>query len=255
MNQDRERAVSTVFVALASDLATGSDVVDVLSGLTASCAQLLDIASAGLLLANRRGKLQIVAASSEATRVLEMFQLQVEQGPCLDCFHSRTPVSVPNLSKETTRWPQFAAAAQNQGFASVHAVPMRLQDHALGVLGLFGTQTGPLNGQDLALAQAFADVASVALIQDRSAADSHQVTSQLQGALDSRIVIEQAKGILAHHGSLDMEQAFAALRHFSRNHNQRLTDVARTLTSRQLDPEHVLAHAPHEARQSRRPEH
>ncbi len=243
MSQEREPAVSAVFVALTSDLATGSDVVDVLSGLTASCAQLLDIASAGLLLADRRGALHVVAASSDATRVLEMFQLQIEQGPCVDCFLTKAPVSVGDLSQERERWPRFVDAAYRQGFVSVHAVPLRLRERALGSLGLFGARAGELNEQDRALAQAFADVASVALVQDRVAADTNLVNDQLQAALHSRVVIEQAKGILAHQGELDMDQAFAALRRFSRDHNLRLTDVARTLVSRERDPAEVLAHA------------
>ena len=177
MTEDRGRDVAEAFVSLATTLAAGYDVLELLSGLTADCARLLDIASAGLLLADRKGVLHVLAASSEETPQLEIFQLQREQGPCLDCFHSKAPVSIESLIREADRWPQFAGAALNAGFRSVYAVPMRLRDNVLGALGLFGTTTGALNPADLRLGQEFADVASVALIQGRAAEDQTIVIS------------------------------------------------------------------------------
>lgn len=243
MTADRETAVTDAFVSLATSLADGLDPVDLLSGLTSDCARMLDVASAGLLLADRRGVLHVVAASSEATRTLEIYQLQRQQGPCLDCYQSGSPVSEADLSHEPRRWPQFAAAAVDAGFESVHAVPLRLRDNVLGAMGLFGSRTGALNADDLRLAQALAYVAAVALVQDTAAADKTVVTEQLQTALDSRIVIEQAKGILAHLGDLDMDQSFAALRGYARDHNLRLTDVARSVVNRELVGHQVLDHA------------
>lgn len=240
MTGGREAAVSQAFVDLANSMVDGVDVVDLLGGLTADCARLLDIASAGLLLADRRSVLHVVAASSEATRNLELFQLQREQGPCLDCFHSGAAVSVPDLSEESERWPDFVGAALSAGFASLHALPMRLQDNVLGALGLFGTTPGPLNDDDLGLGQALAHVASVALISDRATSDRAVVAEQLQSALTSRVLVEQAKGLLAQLGGLDMDQAFAALRRYSRDHNQRLGDVARKVVSRELRGQAVL---------------
>jgi transcriptional regulator with GAF, ATPase, and Fis domain len=208
----REHAVTQAFVAIANSLVDGNDTVDLLSRLATDCARLLDVASAGLLLADPRGVLHVVAASSERTHSLELFQLQREEGPCLDCYHHGSPVLVADLRQETERWPQFVAAATQGGFASVHALPMRLRDNILGALGLFGTLPGNLAEDDLELAQALAHVASVALVADKAATDQVAVSEQLQAALTSRIVIEQAKGLLAQLGNLDMEEAFAVLR-------------------------------------------
>jgi hypothetical protein len=240
--RDREHEVTQSFVALASRLAAGFDVVDLLAGLTTDCARLLDVESAGLLLANSRGVLHVVAASSEATRNLELFQIQRDEGPCLECYRAGTPVSVPDLAQEARRWPQFVAAAAEAGFGSVHALPMRLRDNVLGALGLFGKQVGQLNPEDLRLGQALADVASVSLVQDQALSDSKAVTGQLQVALNSRVVIEQAKGLLAQLGDLEMTEAFALLRRFARDHNRRLTEVGRALVSRALPAQQVIDH-------------
>ncbi len=243
MTDSREREVTQAFVSLASHLANGYDVVDLLNDLTVDCARLLDIASAGLLLADGRGVLHVMAASSERTRQLEVFQLQRAEGPCRDCFLERAAVSVPELVAESARWPQFVPAALEAGFASVHALPMRFRDSVLGVLGLFGTTVGALRPEDLTLGQALADVASVALVQDTAATDRTAVNEQLQTALTSRVVLEQAKGVLAQRGELDMPQAFVVLRQFARDHNLRLTKVAQEIVSRALSAEAVLEHA------------
>jgi hypothetical protein len=243
VSENREQQVIAAFVSLAGTLADGFDVVELMSGLTADCARLLDIASAGLLLADAGGVLHVLAASSEKTRQLELFQLQREQGPCLDCYEQGTAVSIPDLSQEAQRWPQFVQAATAAGFASVHAVPMRLRSHRLGTLGLFGTNVGALNAEDLSLAQALAHVASVALVQDKAVADHHVIVEQLQNALTSRVVLEQAKGVLASRGDLDMDDAFTVLRKYARDHNQRLTDVARAVVSRELSGQQLLEHA------------
>lgn len=240
MSVDRERGVTEAFVSLASSLVDGFDVVDLLSGLTSDCAKLLDIASAGLLLADGQGVLHVIAASSERTRSLEVFQLQREQGPCLDCYHSGAAVNVTDLSEQEQRWPQFVAAAAGAGFVSVHAVPMRLRGTVLGALGLFGTHVGALGADDLRLAQALAHVASVALVQEKATADNSALTDQLQAALSSRVVLEQAKGFLAQRGGLEMDEAFASLRRYARDHNQRLSDVARAVVSRELGSQQLL---------------
>ena len=243
MTGTREAEVARSFVSLASSLANGYDVVDLLDELTSDCARLLDVASAGLLLADGRGVLHVMAASSEQTRQLELFQLQREDGPCLECFRNGTPVSVPDLDEATERWPQFVPAARSVGFASVHALPMRVRDNVLGALGLFGTTVGSLNDDDLALGQGLADVASLALVQDQAAADKSALNEQLQTALTSRVVLEQAKGILAQLGGLEMPDAFAMLRNYSRDHNLRLTEVARAIVDRSLPGPQVLDHA------------
>jgi transcriptional regulator with GAF, ATPase, and Fis domain len=243
MSESRERDITQAFVSLASSLVNGHDVVDLLSDLTIDCAALLDVASAGLLLADGHGVLHVLAASSQRTHHLEVFQVQREEGPCLDCYRDAKQVSVPDLDQATERWPQFVKAARMAGFASVHALPMRLRDNILGTLGLFGTTTGALNPEDISLGQALADVASVALIQDKVAADRTAVNEQLQTALTSRVVIEQAKGVLAQQADLDMTQAFAVLRRYSRDHNLRLTDVAKAVVGRSLPAQQVVDYA------------
>ena len=243
MSADREHEITRAFVSIANSMADGVDVVDLLSGLTSDCARLLDIASAGLLLADGQGVLHVLAASSEGTRDLEIFQLQRDEGPCLDCFHTGQQIRVNDLSLETRRWPQFVAAATAAGFAAVHALPMRLRDTTLGALNLFSAKAGALAADDLDLAQALAHVASIALVTDKAASDKETINQQLQTALTSRITIEQAKGVLAQLGGLDMDQAFAVLRRYARDHNARLSDVAQRLIGRGLPAQELLDHS------------
>ena len=248
MPTERERHIVAAFVSLLGELANGLDVVDLLTELTTDCARLLDITSAGLLLADGTGALHLLAASSEETRVLELFQVQPSEGPCLDCFKSGVAVSVADLAKETERWPRLVPKALAAGYVSVHAVPVRLRNSVLGALNLFGTTVGPLSADDLDLAQALAHVAAVALVQDKAAADKDLIVSQLNTALTSRIVIEQAKGVLAQTGGLDMDEAFGALRRYARDHNLRLSAVAAAVVSRQLPSQQVLDHASRKAK-------
>ena len=240
---DREHAVTHAFVSLAGALVADYDVTDLHTTLTTVCAELLDVGSAGLLLVDSQGQLRVAAASSEHTRNLELFLLQCDQGPCLDCFYSGTAVTVADLSQEEARWPRFVPTAVAAGFFSVHALPMQLNGVRLGTLGLFGTATGALSGADLQLGQALADVASLALVANRTSLDHAQLTQQLQTALDSRVVLEQAKGQLAQLGGTSMEHAFAALRRYSRDHNERLASVAGRVVARELPGAQVLEHA------------
>jgi len=240
MSSARETEVTRAFVSLASSLVNGYDVVDLLNGLTEDCARLLDVASAGLLLADEHGVLQVLAASSEQTWQLELFLLQRAEGPCRDCHLTGLPVAVPDLGQSVDLWPQFVPAAVDAGFASVHALPMRMGDTVLGALGLFGTTVGALNLDDLILGQALADVASVALAQHKVAADRTRVNQQLQTALTSRAVLEQAKGVLAQQGGLDMTEAFAVLRRYARSHNLGLTQVAEAVASLSLPAQTLL---------------
>ncbi len=243
MTGSRERNIIQAFMDLSGELVDGYDIVDLLQQLTTSAAQLLDVASAALLLADQRGVLHLVAASSERTHDLEVVQLQRDQGPCLDCYHTGQPVIAADLAADPQHWPQFTSAARTLGFASVHAVPMRLRDTVLGTLGLFGTSPGTLDTDDLALAQALVHVASVAIVNEKSAAHRIVVNTQLQHALTSRILIEQAKGILAHVGKLDMDGAFTVLRRYARDHGDKLSDVARRIVNRDLRAEELLNHA------------
>ncbi len=237
----RERDVTRSFMALADSLVEDFDVVDLLTRLAVDCARVLDVAAAGVVLADAQGVMHVVAATSESSRSLELFQLQRDEGPCLDCYAGGQPVSVPDLAAETERWPQFTAAAHAGGFESAHALPLRLRDEVLGALGLFGAHAGALDEDDLALAQALAHVATIAILQHRAAASTGALTAQLQTALNSRVVLEQAKGVLAERGGLDMDEAFARLRDFARHHNRRLTDVAHAVVTGVLPTEQLLA--------------
>lgn len=236
----REASVAEAFVSLASALVRGYDLVDLLTELTEDCARLLDVAEAGILLADgESGQLFVVAASSAIAHDLETHQLLLGAGPCFDCYYSGAPVTTTDIGLDT-RWPAFSVAALSRGFRSVHAVPMRLQDRRLGGLNLFGSSTGALNGADLVLAQAFADVATVAILQDQVVVDSRLVTAQLQHALTSRVQIEQAKGILSVVGGVDMNLAFAHLRTYSRAHSLRMADVVQSVIDNSLDPRDLV---------------
>lgn len=226
----RETHVLEAVVSLVDSLLDDFDVVDLLTELTEQCAQLLDVASAGLLLANPRQYLHLMAATSEKTRDLELFQLQADEGPCLDCYATGRPVSVSDVSTEARRWPSFVAAAAEAGFASVHAVPLRAGSTVLGALGLFGTRVGRLNDADLLVAQTLAHIASVALVQEH-APTPQRVFPRLITALGNRIVVEQAKGFLSERLGVSMADAFDLLRRYSRTHDDRLTEVSRRLVS------------------------
>ena len=218
--------LSETFVELTDTMVAGFDVIDFLHVLTDRSVQLLDVSAAGLLLADPRGELRVVAASSEAARLLELFQLQNDQGPCLDCFRTGQPVTAADLDAEAHRWPRFAAAAQQAGFAAVQALPMRLRDQVIGALNLFRAVPGAFDPADIRIGQALADVATISLLHERSMRHSDTLNEQLQTALNSRVIIEQAKGKLAERLGLDMDQAFSVLRGHARTRNLLLSDVA-----------------------------
>jgi transcriptional regulator with GAF, ATPase, and Fis domain len=223
-----EVQLADVFVEMADTLVDDFDVIDFLHVLTERCVQLLGVSAAGLLLTDQRGTLQVVAASSERTRLLELFQLQTDQGPCVDCFRTGAPVSVADLPG-TDQWPRFTAAAAEVGYAAVHALPMRLRTEVIGALNLFDANPGALDAGKLRIGQALADVATIGLLQQRAITRGGAVTEQLQTALNSRVLIEQAKGILAERLSLELADAFTLLRAAARNHNRRLSDVAQAV--------------------------
>jgi GAF domain-containing protein len=219
--------LSDTFVDLADTMIADFDVIDFLQLLTDRSVALLAASAAGVVLADPRGELRVAAASSEAAGVVELFQIQNDQGPCLDCFRTGKPVTAADLTGPDQPWPRFAAAAAEAGFRSVEALPMRLRDQVIGALNLFRAGPGPLSPADLRIGQALADVATIGLLQERNVQRSDTLAEQLQAALNSRVIIEQAKGKLAERLSVDMDRAFALLREYSRSSNQRLTDVAR----------------------------
>ena len=219
--------LSGTFVDLADTMVADFDVIDFLHILTDRSVTLLAVSAAGVMLADPRGELRVAAASSEAAGLIELFQIQNDQGPCLDCFRTARPVTAADLTGPDQRWPQFAAAAARAGFRSVEALPMRLRDEVIGALNLFRATPEPLSPPDLRIAQALADVATIGLLQERAVRRMETVAEQLQAALNSRVVVEQAKGKLAERLSIEMDEAFGLLRVYARNSNQRLTDVAR----------------------------
>jgi GAF domain-containing protein len=217
------------FVELADTLVDDFDVMDFLHQVTVRCAEVLGVAAAGVLLTDQRGALRVVAASTEKTRLLELLQLQTDQGPCPECFHTGRPIAVPDLSTAASRWPRFVVEAGEIGFTSVYALPMRLRTDVIGALNLFGKEPGALDEDTIRLAQALADVATIGLLQARAIRQRDTLAEQLQTALNSRIVIEQAKGVIAERRRVDMDESFTLLRGTARTTNRRLSELARAV--------------------------
>ena len=220
--------LADVFVELADTLVDDFDLIDFLHVLTERCIQLFDVTAAGILVTDGQDKLQVVAASSERTRLLELFQLQTDEGPCLDCFRTGAPISAADL-RTTQRWPRFSAAAAEVGFAAVHALPMRLRTEVIGALNLFDTDPGTLAEDKVRVGQAFADVATIGLLQQRAIHRRDVLTEQLQTALNTRVLIEQAKGLLAERLQVNVAEAFTVLRNAARSRNRRLSDLAQAI--------------------------
>jgi transcriptional regulator with GAF, ATPase, and Fis domain len=223
-----EIQLADVFVEMADTLVDDFDVIDFLHVLSERCVQLLGVSAAGLLLTDEQDTLQVLAASSEQTRLLELFQLQTDEGPCLDCFRSGQPVSVADMGS-VGRWPRFAAAAAEIGFVAVHALPMRLRSEVIGALNLFDTKPIALDEAKLRVGQALADVATIGLIQQRTIRRRDVLTEQLQAALNSRVLVEQAKGVLAERLQVDVNEAFTILRDTARGSNRRLSELAQSI--------------------------
>ncbi len=242
MAASRESHVIEVFTGLADRLVDDFDVVELTTRLTEDCAKLLDVAAVGLLLADAVGELHLLAATSAEARKLEAFQLQRDEGPCLDCYHSGEPVSVTDLRIGPDRWPRFAVAAEQQGFRSVHAIPMRLRRSRLGALGLFGTAPGQLHGADQQLAQGLAHVASMAILQNNRnrTPDREALAPALQAAVASRAVVELAKGMLTELHGIGMEESFVRLRRYAADHHEALTEVARQVVERTISADQLL---------------
>jgi GAF domain-containing protein len=221
-----ERLAQT-FVELADTLVVGYDLMEFLQTLTDRCVELLEVDAAGLLLADSRGALRLVAASTEQARVVELFQIQNDEGPCLDCYHTGHAVIVSDLrtGSAAARWPQFAAAALEMGYAGVHAIPMRLRDQVIGTLNLFKTVPNGVDPGVVVVATALVDVATIGILQERAVRQQEVVAGQLQRAQNSRVIIEQAKGILAERLGVTPDEAFVILRRYARDHNHRLTEL------------------------------
>ena len=219
--------LATIFVEVADTLVDEFDLLDFLHTLTDRAGSLVGAAAAGLMLSDERGRLEFMAGSDENVRLIELFQLQNEQGPCLEAFRTGQPVINVDLAAAADRWPLFAPRATAAGFRSVHAFPLRLHGQVIGALNVFGdTKGGNFEGADIPIMQALADVATIGLMQERAIRRNEALTEQLQGALNSRIIIEQAKGALAQVHGVTVDEAFNQIRAYARSNNRRLTEVA-----------------------------
>lgn len=225
--------LADVFVDVADTLVDEFDLVDFLHNLTDHAVAVSGASSAGLMLADQNDTLQYMAASSEGARHLELFQLQHSEGPCLDCYRSHGPVIATELAQETERWPDFAPRAVEAGVRSVHAFPMRLRDRVIGALNVFDMVPLPLGSSDIKIVQAMADVATIAILQERAVSSAELLAEQLQGALNSRIVIEQAKGVISRDHGVSVDEAFSVLRTHARSNHLRLVDLAGDVVSGQ----------------------
>jgi GAF domain-containing protein len=239
----REARLNAAFVMVADTLTADYDVVDLLHTLVVECTVIVAATAGGLMLGDSLGRLQLVASTDESAELVEVMELAAGAGPCVDCFATGTSVSVPDIEASGQNWPDFRSAAGAQGFQSVHATPMKLRGQVVGTINLFNVAAGALSPRDAAVVQALADVATIGILQQRIATESQLVAEQLQRALDSRVLIEQAKGVLSQALGLSVDEAFGALRNYARNRNLTLHAVATSLIARTLSAE-VLAAEP-----------
>jgi len=230
----KETRLLQTFAILADTLVDGYDVVDLLQLLVDSCAELLDTTAAAILLADGHGELDVMASTSEASHLVEVIQLSAEAGPCVECFRSGEVVEVPDIADSPVEWSRFRDRALELGFESVHALPMRLRDNTIGTLNLLRDRTGTLDEEDRIAARAFADVATIGILHERSMRETAVLAEQLQGALSSRVVIEQAKGVVAHTNGVTIEQAFELIRRYARSHQLGISKVAAAIVDRSL---------------------
>ncbi|MEA9998731.1 GAF and ANTAR domain-containing protein [Cryobacterium sp. 5B3] len=234
IDSTREDRLIDTFATLADTLVADYDVVDLLQTLVERCADLFDIAAAGILLADADGELEVIASTSEASRLVEVMQLSARAGPCVESFTTGSVVSLPNVEDSPPEWQRFRDSAREQGFAAVFAIPLRLRETTIGALNLLSSVPGALPPGDVRAAQALADVATIGILQERTLRESMSVREQLTNALTSRVVIEQAKGVLAHSRGISMEEAFTLLRTYARTNRLLLSRVAQGLVEQTL---------------------
>jgi GAF domain-containing protein len=241
---ERQARLAERFVALADTLVDDYDVVEVLDGLMSTCLELLDVDEAGLLLTDPQGALQRVASSSEEAHLLELLQVQTREGPCFEAVATGRPIVVEDISGTSARWPTFAESAIAHGFHSVYAFPMKLREATVGGLNLFGSREDTLDEEGRRIAKALADIATIGILQQRSLHRSSLLAENLQRALNTRIVVEQAKGVLSERGNIPMEQTFDLLRSYARSNNLKLSDVAQAIVYPPSIADQVLAKRP-----------
>jgi GAF domain-containing protein len=240
----RESLLIATLVELADNLVDDFDLIEVLTMLCNRCVETIDVDAAGVMLVAPSGELQYVASSSESMRILELYQIQADEGPCMDCFSSGEAIVDCRLSAALELWPQFTPRALDVGFKSVYCLPMRLRGRIIGALNFFRETDTPLNTIDVVVAKGLADVATIAILQHQSSLDAKVLNTQLNKALNSRIIIEQAKGMVSQATNCDVDQAFARLRTHARNHNERLTALASAVVEGRVRPQDLDGAAP-----------
>ncbi|TFD89177.1 MULTISPECIES: GAF and ANTAR domain-containing protein [Cryobacterium] len=230
----RASLVSAAFMKLTDTLVGEYDVFDVLHTLVEACVEVLDATAAGILLADPGGELQVVASTSEESYLVEVLQQRAGAGPCVDCYLTGKVVTLGDIRTYLDTYPDFAAAALSQGFRSVHAIPMRVRHRSIGALNLFRSDTGDVTPEDAAIGQAMADIATISILQERTVREDAVVNEQLQRALNSRILIEQAKGVIAQVSTVDMDEAFKRLRADARANNRTMRESAEDVINRSV---------------------
>ena len=236
MTEVREARLVETFVTLTDSLVADYDVVDVLQTLVDRAVELFDAAAGAIHLLDKHDELRVVASTSERSSFIGLLQLNAGEGPCITAVTTGELATSENVTELRRRWPRFAEASQQRGYAGVHAIPMRLRDTVVGSLNLFRESEGALNGADARAAQALADVATISLLQQRTIENATTAASQLQRALDSRVLIEQAKGYVSRALDVDLDTAFRLIRQHARTNQERLSDVARAVSGQQLAP-------------------
>lgn len=234
VTKTREGQLVETFVTLADTLVAGYDIVDLLHTLVEKCAALLEASAAGIILSAGDGELEVVASTNERSRLVEILQLRAGSGPCVESFTTGRAVSIADIAVLGDKWPRFQSGALAQGFSSMHAVPLRLRDTTIGSLNLFWDRCGGLSDVDTLAVQALADVATIGILQERAIRESDVVRQQLQHALSSRVLIEQAKGVIAYVNEVHMGEAFTLIRDYARSNGIPLAEVAEQIVNRTL---------------------
>ena len=240
----REEWLARTFIELADSLVADFDVIDLMTTLVDRCAELLSPGEVGLALVDPRGELRVLASSTERMRLLELIEIQDDEGPCRDCFQSGEQVVNQHLDQAQDRWPRFAPKARSAGFQTVHALPLRLRNETIGAMNIFNASVMEMTPLEVNLAQALADAATIGILQERAVRQGVELAAQLQGALNSRIVVEQAKGIVAERLRVGMDEAFGLIRGYARGARRRLSEVAENLIAGSLSPDDLTRSQP-----------
>lgn len=224
-----------VLSEFARTLVVHYEISEVLYQLADRTTELLGVAGAGVCL-GEEGHLRFVTGVNEATVRVEQAQERVQEGVCVEAFQTGKPVAVPDLALIGDKWTDFRAEARSVGVSAVVGIPMRLDDEVLGAVNIYATEARQWSDDDIATAQVLADMATSYLVNASELEKSRRTAEQLQEALQSRIVIEQAKGVLSAERRIPIDEAFEALRAHARSHSANLRAVAEAVVNLGLRP-------------------